>query len=47
VQRSASITAKLAASVYVMVWVASLSTYNLNIGAGGGPNWQRMDPAGR
>jgi len=23
------------------------STYNPNIGAGGGPNWQRMDPAGR
>jgi hypothetical protein len=23
------------------------STSNANIGAGGGPNWQRMDPAGR
>jgi hypothetical protein len=23
------------------------STYNPNVGAGGGPNWQRMDPAGR
>lgn len=23
------------------------STYNPNVGAGGGPTWQRMEPAGR